>query len=214
MRKIIVGLIVAVVFLVGSLIIYQAVFLELVRVPTGSMANTIIPGDHLVVKKRGFGEIKRGDIVVFSYDGDPTRYVCRVVGLPGENIQARGTRIYVNNEELKERRVTIEPDFGSYDELQEGHIEGDGAYTVFYRPRDESEASEPEEPPVAGTEPFHVPDNSYFVMGDNRDNSQDSRFRGPVPGKNIFGKATKIYWSSRPVGGEEIRWNRVFKDIQ
>lgn len=75
--------------------IYRIFFMWMVRVPTGSMLNTIVPGDHLVVN-RSFGEIERGRIVVFQYPGDSAYYVARVVGLPGETIQLRGMSVYIN----------------------------------------------------------------------------------------------------------------------
>src|SRR5881394_1845942 len=84
----------------AGLTIFQNYFVRAVRVPTGAMANTIVPGDHLLVD-RLFGEVKRGDIIVFSYPGEPSiRYVARVVGLPGETIQMQGTSVYVNDQPI------------------------------------------------------------------------------------------------------------------
>src|SRR6266576_486497 len=93
----------------AGFIIFQSYFVRAVRVPTGAMANTIVPGDCLYAR-RLFGEVKRGDIIIFAYPGEPsTRYVSRVVGLPGESIQVKGTSIIVNAQPIPEQRVLVEP---------------------------------------------------------------------------------------------------------
>jgi len=181
------------------------------------MANTIIPGDHLVVKKRAFGEINRGDIIVFKYPKDTSvKYVFRVVGLPRETIEIRGRSVYINGQELAEQRVTVIPDqYFDEDGLKELSTEGSGPYRVFCF----QESGMPpgsENYPFGSNGPFQIPDNEYFVMGDNRDNSEDSRFWGTVPRALVFGKPTMIYWSAHrdSEGGESIRWNRVFSKIK
>jgi signal peptidase I len=198
-----------------GLIAYRFFVLHLVRVPTGAMANTIIPGDHLVVKKRFFGEIKRGDIIVFKYPGDTaTSYIARVIGMPGESIQLQDTRVFVDGSELPEERVFVKRDLNQ-GLLEELSSQGRGPYRVFYFPRDEA-AALTADTPFATTDPFAIPAEHYFVMGDNRDNSEDSRFRGPVAGDEIFGKARMIYFSigsQRLEVEEQIRWNRMFKKL-
>lgn len=201
---------------VGFLVVYYFVFLHFIRIPSGSMANTIIPGDYLVVKKRAFGTINRGDLIVFKYSGDPsTYYLARVIGLPGETIQVRGKLVYLNGENLSEQRVTVMPDSApGLDALEELSTEGAGNYRVFYLPR---EAGSPfSDDGVYGVnDPFQIPDNQYFVMGDNRDNSADSRYKGSVSRDAIFGKPLMIFWSARrDVSGEERpRWDRVFSNV-
>ncbi len=198
---------------VGSVAVYFFAFLHLIRVPSGSMANTILSGDELVVKKRAFGQINRGDLIVFGYSGDPsTRYLARVIGLPRETLEVRGTRIYVNGKELDEQRVTVKPDdaFAS-DKLEELSTEGAGAYRVFYVIRDGSYSDFPGGD-YAVNEPFQIPDDQYFVLGDNRDNSQDSRYRGPISRTAIFGKPTMIFWSEDR--NEEPRWDRLFTKLR
>jgi signal peptidase I len=209
--KLVIGLVLLVVFALG---ICYFVFLKAVRVPTASMANTIIPGDHLLVKRRAFGEISRGDLIIFDYPKDRSvKYVSRVVGLPGEAIELRGTSIYINGKELPEQRVIVNQDFES-EALEELSTEGSGPYRVFYsqRPTGTSEVEG-----IFGTDgPFRIPANEYFVMGDNRDNSEDSRYWGTVPRALIFGKPTVIYWSvNRTKGGDENpRWERVFTKLK
>jgi signal peptidase I len=222
MRKkiLILGLVVVFVGVV-SLIGYRVFFLKMFRVPSGSMANTIIPGDHLVIRK-AFGLPGRGDIVIFKYSDDAsTVYISRIVGLPGEKIEMGDRSIYINGSELSEQRVTVkfDPDF-VYGAMEEISTEGSGPYRVFYFPRDNANISRQPSDVVEMTfgtrEPFRIPDNHYFVMGDNRDNSIDSRMRGPVPRESIWGKATVIYWSAGTdkLHQEKIRWDRINKRVR
>src|SRR5262245_48510463 len=86
---------------------YFLIYYRFVRVPTGSMANTIIPGDKVLCRMR-LGEIKRGDIVIFKLPTDPkVMYMHRVIGLPGETIQVKGRRVFVNDKELPEERALV-----------------------------------------------------------------------------------------------------------
>lgn len=201
---------------------YYFLFIQLVRVPTGSMANTIVPGDQMVVRKRAFGEIKRGDIIIFEFPKDPSvKYVSRVVGLPGEAIEIRDKVVYIDGNELPEERVTVTPGYGGrFSALEELSSEGHGPYRVFYFSRGpETESLLP----TRGTEdefgtsgPFRIPGGQYFVLGDNRDNSEDSRFWGTVTREAIRGKPSMIYWSSRvdESGEEQPRWERVFRKLK
>jgi signal peptidase I len=221
----------AVMALFGMTFVVQAV-----KVPTGSMQNTILVGDHLLVNKFIFApgpaafflpqrEIRRGDIVVFKYPGKAsqaeerfrdnlevnderednipykTNYVKRVVGLPGDHIEERRGEIYVNGQRLEERRV---PAVNLGKNMPEGHplhdaplrvdqnrpASGEEPYDVFYPP----ERLRSDEWTFRG-DVFDVPAGHYFVMGDNRDNSLDSRFWGYVPRDLVIGRAVLVYWS-------------------
>lgn len=160
----------------------------------GAMANTMVAGDHVLITK-SFGDVERGQVVMFQFPGDTNSYIKRVVGLPGETIQLRGRTIYINGRALNEQKVTVTGDDGSGKPLQVISQEGKGAYPVFY-----SMPVEQEDEAVAYTtfgtfEPFRLEADSYFLMGDNRDNSEDSRYRGPVPRNLIWGTAALIYYS-------------------
>lgn len=259
--------------LFGMTFIVQAV-----KVPTGSMKNTIWIQDHLLVNKFIFGpdrwniplfperQIKRGDIVVFKFPKTPeTNFVKRVIGLPGDTVEydSRSNTVYINGQPLPERRVYVDPQYNNDDASQLVPVRTDpdtqGAqWTVYYYQNEhESVASTfNDDSAKYGTrQPFPVPvkgepvpdeirsdpqlqriydaDNDgkydsdqYFCMGDNRDNSLDSRFWGTVPRSSIVGHAMFVYWSidrdndseggSNPVLDffTKSRWSRTGKFIK
>ncbi len=159
------------------------------KIPTGSMENNLLIGDHLLVNKFVYGPtltaaeetllpidgIERFDVVVFKYPEEPERdFIKRVIGLPGETIELRNKQVFVNGRPLEEPHVHfIEPPGES--------SPGDADYTDFDVRRRYG--------------PVTVPANHYFVMGDNRDNSQDSRYWGFLPREYIKGEALMVYWS-------------------
>ena len=200
--------------IVGScaFMIYYWFFMRTVRVPTGSMANTIIPGDHLVIQKLT-GQIERGEIVMFQYPNDSNYYICRVIGLPGESILVRGNMVYINERPLDEQRVMADEESNIEEPLKEISTEGNGPYRVFYTEPVKNLSSEV--PGDFGTNtPFQIPNNSFFLMGDNRDNSEDSRYRGAVPGELIWGEVARIYYSEAMTPDKSIRWERILKKVQ
>jgi signal peptidase I len=198
------------------------------KIPTGSMENNLLIGDHLLVNKFSFGPtasplertllpvrtIKRGDVIVFKYPEEPSRdFIKRVIGLPGETLELRDKKVSINGQPLDEPYVHFLEPPGTSPEFREVT-----SYDVRER-----------------YGPVTIPPNQYFVMGDNRDNSQDSRYWGFLPRDNIKGKALVIYWSYE-AGREDYqdegaaatlkgfasvfahfftrtRWNRMFHQI-
>ena len=155
------------------------------KIPTGSMENNLLIGDHLLVNKFVFGpttgnaerallpirDIRRGDVIVFKYPDEPERdFIKRVIGLPGETIELKAKKVYVDGQPLDEPYVHFLEPASDAQEIT--------SYDVRER-----------------YGPVTVPPNQYFVMGDNRDNSQDSRYWGFLPRHYIKGRALMIYWS-------------------
>jgi len=202
--------------LFGMTFIVQAV-----KVPTGSMQNTITIGDHLLVNKFIFApgeslpflpqrEIRRGDIIVFKYPGNPydpkrddrpdnrpilTNYVKRVIGLPGDRIRIQGNNVIVNGQVIPEHHITAK-DHNRKDPLEivDNPARKPGElYDVYYKPGPEDDDQEYDA--FQGKEEIVVPAASYFVMGDNRNNSEDSRYWGFVPRDLVIGRAMFVYWS-------------------
>ena len=157
------------------------------KIPSGAMLETIQIGDHLLVNKLiyKFKPPERGDIIVFKYPVDPNKdFIKRIVGVGGDSIEIKDKEVYINNMLIEERYV----------------IHGDSRMlSSDISPRD-------------NFGPVTIPNNSYFVMGDNRDNSLDSRFWGFVDSKYIKGKAFIIYWSLDKEKGT-IRLERIGKPL-
>ena len=197
----------------ASVATYFLIYYRLVRVPTGGMANTIIPGDSVLCRMH-VGEIKRGDIVIFKLPTDPkVTYVKRVIGLPEETIQVKGHRVYVNGKEAPEERALIR--LTGEPELPVARVEPkpqDAWYRVFYdveRFSDQGDFEINTRAVYGVAEPYRIRPGNYFVLGDSRDNSEDSRYWGTVPRESIVGKALMILGSSAK-GGE----GRSFKPLE
>jgi signal peptidase I len=217
MRKktVIVCTVAAVIFLSSvGLVAYRIFFLKLIRIPASSMMNTILPGDQLTVNKL-LREPRRGEVVLYSYPGDKYHYVGRIIGLPGESIQLRGTAILINDKQIDEERAIVGAEGPMDQQLSELSHEGQGPYRVYYAQRsdDGAEALESNEKTFGIKEPFKIPKDAYFILGDNRDNSQDGRYRGAVPREFIWGTVSAVYWSE-PAHGGDVRWERVGKSVK
>jgi signal peptidase I len=158
-------------------------------VPTPSMEPTILVGDRLLIDKFSFRngykrgiplaperDIKRGDIVVFKFPNNPdTLYVKRAIGLPGEELEIRGGTVHINGSPLDEP-YKVHRDSA----LDEGRN----------FPHDPHRGDRRD-----NTNPITIPDDSYFVMGDNRDDSADSRYFGFLPRSHIVGRPLVVFWS-------------------
>jgi signal peptidase I len=171
-------------------------------IPTGSMEDTLLIGDHLLVDKLAYAppgtiskyllpyeEPKHGDIIVFRYPADISQtFVKRVIGVPGDHLKMVNRIIYRNGIRLNEPYVYHKFPYDAYRDNFPGELSQFGD-----RLQDQLQRDMLEHHVVNGE--VVVPPNSYFAMGDNRDNSLDSRYWGFVPRDNIMGKPLLIYWS-------------------
>jgi signal peptidase I len=160
------------------------------NIPSGSMKPTLLVGDFILVNKLvyRFSEPQRGDIVVFKYPIDPNiNFIKRIIALPGEEVEVRNNQVFINGKPLPLIEVGRGEENGVRKVIYEEVLPEGIKYKVqFY-----------EDFPFSKRDfgPVVVPPNHYFVMGDNRDNSEDSRYWGFLPRENIVGKAFVIYFS-------------------
>ena len=180
-------------------LLIRAFVIQAFKIPSGSMKPTLQVGDHILVNKFIYGiklripftalnytlipisSPKRNDVVVFIFPKETNKdFIKRVIGLPGDTVQIKNKKVYINNQPMEDPH-------GTYTDQR--------IIPEMEQPRD-------------NTGPIVVPPNMIFVMGDNRDESYDSRFWGFVDQKQILGQAFIIYWSwDRTEFG--IRWNRL-----
>jgi len=175
------------------------------KIPSESMEPTLLVGDHLLVNKFIFGgngawydkllpyrNIRRGDIIVFRYPyADHANYVKRVIGLPGDRLKIVEEKVYIDGKPLSEPYVTLDPLFA--DPFAEDFPPDVPAYMPGGLPANWVHYLETQ---VHGGE-ITVPPDKYFVMGDNRDHSADSRYWGFVDRDAVIGRPMFIYWSVR-----------------
>ena len=224
--------------LLGTIVIAIFVITFIVQafqIPSESMENTLLVGDYLLVDKLCYGgrgpgdhllpyrKIQRGDVIVFHYPVDPKQhFVKRVIGVPGDRLRMVNKTVYINGKPLSEPYVRfIEPPSNllrdNFPRTDMPVIYGmEGKWWVEMRKLVEDGE-------------LIVPQENYFVMGDNRDDSQDSRYWGFVPRENIIGRPLLIYWSVQTIDQEtaagrayrfayalthlfqNTRWNRTLR---
>jgi signal peptidase I len=186
------------------------------NIPSGSMKPTLLVGDYLFVSKFSYGyskysfplgiapfkgrimgaEPEQGDVVVFKLPSDnKTDYIKRVVGMPGDTVQVRSGRLYINGQIIDRHLVNqynVTDRFGTVVQMREyNETLPNGVVHTIYEEGDNG--------PLDNTKIYTVPADHYFMMGDNRDNSQDSRVShmvGPVPYQNLIGKAEFLFFST------------------
>jgi signal peptidase I len=203
-REYLEALLVAVVFATFA----RTFIVQAFKIPSGSMEPNLLVGDHILVNKFIYAPVRwpaeaaflprrpvrRGDVVVFKYPVDPSRdFIKRCVGLPGDLVGLRDKQLYINGRFVDQRAYIENRDPRTYPR------------TPFLpdslRRRD-------------NFGPFAVPPDHYFCLGDNRDNSNDSRFWGPVPASYVKGRALLIYWSfptaeEQPGAQAGPRWRQL-----
>jgi len=201
-------------------LILRSFLVEPFRIPSGSMMPTLLVGDFILVNKYAYGirlpvldtkiintgDPKRGDVVVFRYPKDPsTDYIKRVIGIPGDKVQYKNKQVIINGEPKSQITEAIYEGVGSGVSMSGTELKSedlDGAKHQLLV--DSSKPSISYE--------FIVPDKKYFVMGDNRDNSNDSRYWGMVPQENLVGKAFFI-WMNWDSAGDGVALDRIGTSI-
>ena len=199
-----------------AVLLLRSFLVEPFRIPSGSMMPTLLVGDFILVNKFAYGirlpvlnkkvvdidEPKRGDVVVFRYPKDPSvDYIKRVVGLPGDKIGYYNKVLYVNDEPAGQMPAGVYIGKGSGVSMsgaserreQLGNVQHD----ILVMPRT---------PGLEGE--YVVGEDEYFVMGDNRDNSNDSRYWGTVPETNLVGKAFRV-WMNWDGANGGVEWDRI-----
>lgn len=192
------------------------------RIPTGSLEPTVMPGDFIIVSKYAYGlrlpvlgtkivstgEPKRGDVVLFHWPVDPSViYAKRLVGLPGDHLQYHDKTLFINGKEANQTYMmaTYDREPGEIAipaiEKREQLTPSVNHLILLHRTGGQSTSFD-----------VIVPPNHYFMMGDNRDNSSDSRIWGPVPDRYLIGKAL-VTWMSWDSNQFRIRWDRLGKRI-
>ncbi len=221
-------------------VLIRTFFLEPFNIPSGSMKPTLLIGDYLFVSKPAYGysrysfpfglapiqgriwaeEPQRGDIVVFKLPSNTSiDYIKRIIGMPGDTIQVSNGRLYINSKMIDREPLGIEEDPDAYGRTAMHHYLETLPNGVVHEIYESSDSEQ-----LDNTELFTVPEGHYFMMGDNRDNSQDSRVEhivGFVPFENIVGRADFLFFSTDGSASMfevwkwpwALRYDRFFNDI-
>jgi signal peptidase I len=202
-------------------LLLRSFLVEPFRIPSGSMMPTLLVGDFILVNKFSYGirlpvlntkiidvgEPKHGDVMVFRYPKDPSiDYIKRVIGLPGDRIAYYNKKLFINGEPMEQSQDGTYVGVGSGVSMSGARVFHEKLFDVKHDILiDEHRGT------VEGE--FVVPEGHYFVMGDNRDNSNDSRYWGFVPEENLVGKAFMI-WMNWDTNASGIAWGRLGDTIK
>lgn len=206
-----------------AVLLLRSFLMEPFRIPSGSMIPTLQIGDFILVNKFAYGiripvinkkiistsAPKRGDIIVFRYPRDPSvDYIKRVIGIAGDKIAYRNKVLYINGVEAKQEMISEFTDNGIGKTIVGGYQRLETLNGVVHKLEINPEIA-------SGEFEYVVPAGEFFVMGDNRDNSNDSRVWGTVPEENLVGKAFLVWmsWNSSANWLESIRWSRIGTSI-
>ena len=180
------------------------------NIPSGSMKPTLLVGDFILVNKLVYklSEPQRGDIVVFKWPVNPQiDFIKRIIGMPGDTIEVKGEKVFINGKEVPLRFISKLLEDGTdkliYEEILPNGVRHKIAlYEYPFIPRKDAYYAK-------------IPEGYYFVMGDNRDNSEDSRYWGLLPRENIVGKAFVIYFSGDipPLESTDVNILTGFKQL-
>jgi signal peptidase I len=202
-------------------LLLRSFLVEPFRIPSGSMMPTLLVGDFILVNKFAYGlrlpvlntkiisigEPKRGDVVVFRYPKNPDiDYIKRVIGLPGDRIAYYDKKLFINGKAMPQTDLDTYVGVGAGVSMSGAQVHSEQLGTVRHDILINTSRGT-----VEGE--YTVPAGHYFVMGDNRDNSNDSRYWGYVPEENLVGKAFMIWmnWDSQ---GEGVSWGRIGNSIE
>jgi len=200
-----------IVILVAVILFVRIFLIQSYLIPTGSMENTLLPGDFVMAQKFsylfGHPTPSRGEVVVFKYPLSKYRiFIKRCIGLPGDTIKIVDKKLYINGD-LQREPYVVHFDPKIIPALKD---------SFEFQKRWEERKFTDEEHVRDNFGPVVVPPGTVFVMGDNRDYSYDSRFWGPLPVDNIIGKPLIVFLSINTKGKlwNKVRWNRLFKIIR
>jgi len=209
-------------------LLLRSFLVEPFRIPSGSMMPTLLVGDFILVNKFAYGlrwpvlnreflqigDPERGDVAVFRFPQEPTvDYIKRIVGMPGDAIRYRDKTLYVNGEPASQTPAGAYLGVGSGANMTDTDLRLEDLpgrqHRILVDPKVPDYKCTPYSELAAGRQ-LKVPEDSYFVMGDNRDNSNDSRCWGFVPEANLVGKAFAIWmnWDSQR-DGFPVAWGRL-----
>jgi signal peptidase I len=199
----------------------RAHYMEAFKIPSGGMVPTLAIGDHVLASKFELWsrEPRRGELVIFTYPVRPEQtFIKRVVGIPGDRVEVKNDELIVNGSAVRpdgastpcrydEREVELGDEWSREEASCRREVLDGREYQVAV---DTSSASM-DFPQKGDPEPYVVPPGHFFVLGDNRSHSSDSRFWGPVPAKHLVGLVRYIWYSNGPDG---IRWDRLGQTVR